>query len=133
MFEFQKNKKLVIAEIEKFLSSPLCNTNGERSDSIIIEAAKKTLDARKKEVERWGRDQDYQSIAARLIYHIAFDSLCSGQFHIYRGQIDPTGPGMHLFTVCEAYLFWCKSKGFLTADQAYDQIEYLQEQINEVG
>lgn len=133
---FSANKNRLLSEAMNILDSPSCcyaGPLGIRSDTLLMGRLSQTLDAREDEVAQWTATTDYLALAYKLLYHLAFDSLTSGQFHICRGELNPASEALHLVTVCNACLDWYVSRGIISPAQKTEQEELLVEEITVVG
>ena len=107
--------------------SPSCKT-------VLCSSVKIQLDAAKKEIAGWRDDEiNYSKIAHTLLANHAFDLMASGQYHLYRGELNPMSCAPNLMVVYKSCMQWALDNGFITAEDQVEQFNYLMECISEVG
>ena len=65
--------------------------------------------------------------------NIAGDLVETGQYHFYRGEINPLGPGEHLLQLFDMALDELTRMGAIEADYAIEQKAALRKNIKDVG
>lgn len=80
-------------------------------------------------------EADFDGITAAytMIYNITFDLLSSGEYHVYRGELNPMNESSHLYSVCLQCLEWAEKHGQITNEEKEEQLEILKENIQHVG
>ncbi len=91
------------------------------------------IDSSRNQIENWNAETDVCTLAYKSIYNIAFDVLCSGTIHMYRGQLDPMKPGDKLLFIVDKCILYFLKNGFISQKDSEDQKKILWENINSVG
>lgn len=100
---------------------------------ILQEYIDPVVDRSKEEIAKWNAYTDVEMFAYKVIYNASFDILSSGKVHVYRGQLDPVGPGQRLLQIVYDCLDYYQKNGYATKADVEDQIHYLLENISSVG
>lgn len=108
-------------------------TDGKPSAKpIVMEALKPYLQNYTESSKNWD-DFDYANYSYSTIFHIAFDALSSGRFHISTGSINPLGPGPHLLKIVHTCLNWSCDNGYITDEEKAETISCLNNNIHSAG
>ena len=68
-----------------------------------------------------------------LIACIAGNLVSSGQYHIYRGVLNPMGPGEDLLKILDLALDELVAMGDISKEEAAEQKEVVRKNIEEMG
>ena len=99
----------------------------------ILEEAQKYFDASREDAAAWGPDFDYVGTAYTLLFHISFDLLASGRYHIGPGMLNPMHAGPNLRRFVSVSLDWAVDHGTITAEQKAEQLALLAQAISDAG
>ena len=99
----------------------------------ILPRVKKFLSNKKftHDAASFPNDYDYENLGYRLLYHFCFQLLTSGELHIYRGSLSPTGDAVyHLY---RRILDYYEANHMLGDSSVEKQMEILNSYIMDVG
>lgn len=124
---------LFLRRIEDIIDESLKDEIGcDECKRIIMNMANSTFKNTKK-------DYDPEHIkliepnAYKYIYNTSFSLVSSGQFHIYRGVLNPMGVGPLFIKLINVCLDYYEKNGIVDKAQREDQIDILNENIASVG
>ena len=130
------NKVIKPAEIKEAYEI-LNNLEGNFSSNafhLIKEPIKKTLNKHPKEiVELIKKGQSVKEWVLSAIANLSGDFIESGQYHLYRGVVNPMGPGGELIKIYNKAIDKLVEMDSVTAEEAEVQKSVLQENITTVG
>lgn len=124
----QKVFEQIIDEMENNINdlNPSCKP-------VLMQCFKKITVNAENEAAKWGDNFNYKDFSYNLIYKLTAELLSSGQFHIYRGMLNPMNESSHLLSLFEQCLDWHVAKG--TTDERWkrQQMDTLRRNIANAG
>ena len=129
----KKNIGKVIAAAQNTIDQELTSFNAATCKSILMPQLEKWLfrPSHIDEASSWPDDFDYTKMAYKLLYHLCFNDLSSGEYHIYRGMLSPAGEA--LYTLIPKILSYYESNGMMEGSSREEQLDILLERIESVG
>ncbi len=132
--KFKKNSSRLLSIcgdlIDKYQSSPNCPP----CKADLLNLINKRIIAAKNEVTEWKDcDTNYIEIAHSLLAHVTFDLLASGNYHLYRGYLNPMSCADNLMDVYKATMQYGLDNDMFDEETRKEQYSYLLQCISEVG
>ena len=100
-------------------------------EDLIMKEIDSRIRSQQDEFEEWENDIDFYRVSIANLYNITFDMVASGQYHLYRGILNPIG--QQLNHVCRESLKKACNKGYITQEEMHEQFEILSDRIRNVG
>lgn len=100
-------------------------------EDIIMAKLDSEIRSHINEFDEWEDDVDFSKVSISNLYNIAFDMVASGQYHLYRGFLQPDG--QQLRNICTKCLEKANKNGYITTGEMEEQLRVLHESIQEVG
>lgn len=100
-------------------------------EDLIMQKVDSIIETNYDEFQEWENDIDYNRVAIANLYNLTFDMATSGQYHLYRGVLQPIG--VQLSNICRACLKKSCKYGYITEEEMREQLQALTDGIQEYG
>lgn len=107
------------------------SSNLPSCEDLIMQKVDSIIESKYDEFKEWENDIDYNRVAIANLYNLTFDMATSGQYHLYRGVLQPIG--IQLSNICRACLKKACKNGYITEEEMWGQMQALTEGIQEYG